>query len=241
MSVDVSSLKKAIGKPVLDPYNRLFGRIVGYHADKKGKALKIGVERSDGEILSYPHSQFLVKNGSAIFIYSWKIRSENFIKRFNVASRKIWALDKLYEREEISQSYYETNREQLEKSINDIMEYGKKLLKQLICKRDKLTTQINDLEKYLLSIKMQHVTGELGENGYKSVSEALRVGLEKATLEKIDVENVIDIIKNAPQIPAMRQLKAKISEPLNSTSSLTLHLEEDDEPLTRTFKEAIKH
>lgn len=241
MSADVSLLKKAIGKPVLDPYERLFGRIVGYHTDKKGKVLKIGVERSNGEILSYPHSQFLVKNGSVIFIYSWKIRSEDFIKRFNVVSRKIWALDKLYERGEISQSYYESNREQFEKSINDTMEYGKKLLKQLICKKDKLTTQINDLEKHLVSVKMQHVTGELGENGYKSVNEALRVGLEKTTLEKSDVENVINIIKNTPQIPTMRQIKAKSSEAHSSTSSLTLHLEDDDENLTKTFKEAIEH
>jgi len=241
LSVDISSLKEAIGKPVLDPYERLFGRIVGYHTDKKGKALKIGVERSDGEILSYPHSQFLVKNGSVIFIYGWKIRSEDFIKRFNVASRRIWALDKLYERGEVSQSYYEETREQLEKSISDIMEYGKKLLNLLICKRDKLATQICDLEKYLVSIKMQNVTGELDENGYKSVSEALRIGLEKATLEKSDVENVINIIENAPQIPAMRQIKAKISETHSSTSSLTLHLEDTDETLTKTFQEAIEY
>jgi len=240
LSVDISSLKGAIGKPVLDPYERVFGRIVGYHSDKKGKALKIGVERSDGEILSYPRSQFFVKNGSVIFIYAWKIRSEDFIKRFNVASRKIWALDKLYEKGEVSQSYYEATREQLEKSISDIIEYGKKLLKWLIYKRDKLTTQICDLERYLVSIKMQNVTGEIGENGYKSISGALRIGLEKATLEKSDIETVINIIENAPQIPAMRRINAKISETHSSNSSLTLHLE-DDENLTKTFQEAIEH
>lgn len=241
MSVDASSLKKMIGKPVLDPYDRLFGRIVGYHANKKGKALRIGVERSDGEILSYPHSQFVLKNDSVVFIYGWKIRSEDFVKRFNVVSRKIWALDKLYEKGELSQSYYETTRKKLEKSFNKIMEYGKKLLKQLTDRRDKLTTQIDDLEKYLVSLKMEHVTGELDENGYKSVSEALRFGLEKATLEKSDVENIIDIIKNAPQIPAMPKIKAKISETQDSTSLLTLHLKEDDESLTDTLKEVIEH
>jgi len=240
LSIDAGFLKKAIGKTVLDPYERVFGRIVGYHTDKKGNATKIGVERSDGEILSYPSSQFLLKNGSVIFIYSWKIRSEDFTKRFNAASRKIWALDKLYERAEISQSHYEATREQLEKSISSTIEYGRKLLERLMFKADKLMTQINDLERYLVGIRMKNVTGELGEEEYRSVGEALRIGIEKATLEKSDVDNVINIIKNVPQIPARRQVRTKAPESLDSTSSLALHLE-DDETLVKIFREAIEH
>jgi len=239
LSIDVGFLKEAIGKKVLDPYERIFGRIIGYHTDKKGSATKIGIQRSDGEIFSYPPSQFLLKNESVIFIYSWKIRSEDFTKRFNAASRKIWALDKLYERAEISQSHYVVAREQLEKSIRNTIEYGKKLLERLMFKADKLMTQIKDLEKYLISIRMQNVTGELGEEEYKSVSEALRIGIEKATLEKSDVDNVINIIKNVPQIPARRQIRTKAPEPLGSTSTLALRLE-NDETLIKTVRETIE-
>ncbi len=227
MSVDATFLKKAIGRSVLDPYGRLFGRVVGYCADEGGRILRVGVERSNGEILSYPSSQFLVKNGSLVFVYSWKILSEKFIKQFNAISRKIWALDKLYEKGELSQDYYEGARKGLEKSLTVIMERRRKLLKLLKCKIDKLMVQIDDIEKYLVSAKMDYVTEELNEEDYKSITRVLEVGLEKIVLEKNDVENLINIIERTPKIPRGRRVNSTIPVPPDPTSPLVLHLEGD--------------
>ena len=118
------------------------------------------------------------------------------VKLSNIV-RRIKALDELQKNGDIDINIYEELRKQHSSSIEELKEQKEILLESLKERIQKLDNQIKELEIFLANSKMQHSSGEIDEQAYKTSYEAVNRGLNIAISEKNHLKELTDFLKNA--------------------------------------------
>lgn len=196
-----NDLEKMLDKPIMDPYGRFFGRIVALQTNSKGEVTNIGVERANGEFASYPSEQISIMGEEAVFAYSWKLKAQETLNELNLAIRRIWALDQLLKDGEISNELYESGRKEKEAIIGQILNARKNLVSPLEKRIEKLKTQINEMQGYLTSMKIEHLSGQICDASYEATYEAIQRASSKALAEQKDLETAAEALMNPVQVP----------------------------------------
>ncbi|RJX16415.1 PRC-barrel domain containing protein [Candidatus Bathyarchaeota archaeon] len=200
MSIQVEAVRRFIGKPAKDLYGRYIGYVVGITLDSEGRLHSVGVDRGGGLFEEFSRSQIMVEGDTLILIPNWKIEAENFKKEYGLTHSRFQALDELLRNNEIPEYVYEELCKEYKNSISKLEENQKNLIETLKGKIDEIDKHVKHLEKFLGHLKVQHKTGEIGDETYKIASEYLISGIEKALKEKEDIQQFLKYLET-PEIP----------------------------------------
>lgn len=190
-------IKPFIGKPVTDIHKRLVGRIIGYYANTRNEATSIELELVNGDFVNTPVNQIEVAGDTVYYIQPWELEAESLRKQFDLIIRRIKALDELRRNGDIDEAIYEELRRQHSSSVEELKEQREILLESLEERMRRLDNQIKELEIFLANSKMQHTSGEISDQAYKTAYEAVNNGLNRAISEKNHLRELVEFLKNA--------------------------------------------
>jgi hypothetical protein len=189
-------IKSFIGKTLSDIHKKHIGRIIGYYANTKNEVTSIELELVNGEFINAPISQIEITGDSIDYIQPWELEADALKNQFDLIVRRIKALDELHKNGDIDKTIYEELRKQHSSSIEELKEQRSILLESLKERSKKLENQIKELEIFLANSKMQHTSGEIDEQAYKTAYEAVNRGLNIAISEKTHLKELIDYLTN---------------------------------------------
>jgi len=172
-----------IGKDVVDSDNHVVGRVLGVINDAEGAA-QVGIEFINGDFLTYPMSQIVIADKGILIKHDYNTDSENLIRDFRSINKKIAALDKLYQNNEIPNEVYTVIHERYESVLARILDQQKSMVSLLDDRIKALNNQIFSLRSFIAQTRVEYMVGELDEQSYKISSSALQARLNKILPEK---------------------------------------------------------
>lgn len=190
MGLTLEQIRRFLGRPLLDPYGRAYGKIVGISANLKDEITAIGVEVGNGEFVQCPGYRLTASGDNLVLLPSWKQEAEEFRKEFEIVTRRLRALDELFSVGDIQRDVYEDLRKQHEDAINELKEKRQQIMDTLNQRTGVLSTQLRQMQTHMAGNKMLHASGEFDDMSYKAAAEAIDVGLVRAMAEKKEVETI---------------------------------------------------
>jgi sporulation protein YlmC with PRC-barrel domain len=188
MTQHTELLRKFLGKPVLDIYERNIGTVLALTLNDKDGINVLGVEHNTGNFALYTTNQILLQGDTIILIPPWKVAAETLQKDFLLAQKRFQALQELHRTNKITQHSYETLHKKYEMILTKLEQTSKITIDHLKTYAIQLEDRIHQLEKFLAIIEIQHITGELDEDAYQLAANSLKLNLDRTLKEKIDVE-----------------------------------------------------
>jgi len=192
MVVRIEEIGKYVGKAVNDTYGRDIGRLIGLTTNARDEVVSVAFELANGKLLQCPSSQILMKGDSVVLTPSWRIEAIQIQKEFELASRRVRALDELNKSGELQGEIYTNLKEQHESVVEDVKGRRQGLISSLEERLTDLNNQVRELQTLLANNKMLHTSKEIEDYAYQIASEAIRSGLERTLTEKKDMEEVVD-------------------------------------------------
>jgi hypothetical protein len=180
--------EKLIGESLRDPYGRCLGTVVGFSTDNRNQICKMAVEYGDGSFVEHGVDRLIVEDSVVILRSDWKNDSEELRRESEVSRRRMSALENLYAAGKISARTYQELSEEYRKVLRSQEEERDRLIGMLEARNTELSRQIALLERLLADTEVQHITGELSENGFRIAASSLKSGIDRALQEKRDVE-----------------------------------------------------
>jgi hypothetical protein len=141
-------------------------------------------------MLNIPRSPLLKERE----LFAWEVDFEDVVKQLNVSSKRLNALNELVKQGKVSSTTYEFLRKDFEQAVKSAEARKTEILSRLTAKLSELKDQTQLLEKCLTSTEVRFVAGELTEERYKNVSNALKLGLEESLSELESVQEAITIL-----------------------------------------------
>ncbi len=188
----MEEIGKYVGKAVNDTYGRNIGRLIGLTTNAKDEVVSVALELANGELLQCASSQILVKGDSLVYTPSWRIEAIQLQKEFEVATRRVNALDELNRSGELQGEIYTSLKKQNESVVEEVKGRRQGLISGLEERLADLNSQLRDLQTLLANNKMLHTSREIDDYAYQAASEAIRSGLERTLTEKKDIEEVVE-------------------------------------------------
>jgi DNA-directed RNA polymerase subunit F len=180
--------ERMIGENLKDPYGRFLGIIVGFSTDNRNQISKIAVENRDGSFVEHGVDRLIIEDSVVIQRPEWKVDSEELRREAEVSKRRMSALENLYSAGKVSARTYQELSEEYRKVLRSQEEERQRLIDLLEERNGELSRQIALLERLLADTEVQHITGELTDNAFRTASLSLRSGIDRALQEKREVE-----------------------------------------------------
>ena len=203
MTYHAELLRKFLGKPVLDIYERNVGTVLALTLNDKDGINVLGIEHNTGNFVLYTTNQILLQGDTIILIPPWKVAAETLQKDLIVTQKRFQALEELYRTDKIAQSSYETLHKKYQTILTQLEQISKITIGHLKTYVIQLEDRIHHLEKFLASIEIQHITGELDEDAYQLAANSLKLNLNRLLKEKIDVEENLKFLIRHETTPAL--------------------------------------
>ncbi|HZY94924.1 MAG TPA: CdvA-like protein [Candidatus Bathyarchaeia archaeon] len=234
--IALDQVRRFLGRSLQDPYGRTFGKVVGISASLKDEVTAVGIEVGNGEFAQCPGDRITINGDNLVLAPAWKIEAEEFRKEFDIVTRRLKALDELFSLGDIQKDVYEDLRKQHEDAINELKSKREQLLQILSERTGTLTTQLRQLQTHLAGNKMLHSSGEFDDDNYKAASDAIEIGLIRATAERKDVDSIFSYLSKLDStpsrfVPSPQQIPVQTqSQPASQTQSqgqvMVLHVRE---------------
>jgi len=228
----MEEIGKYVGKAVTDTYGRNIGRLIGLATNARDEVVSVALELANGELLQCASSQILMKADSLVFTPSWRIEAIQIQKEFELATRRVRALDELNKSGELQGEIYTSLKKQHESVVEEVKGRRQGLMSNLEERLRDLNSQVRDLQILLANNKMLHTSREIDDSAYQVASEAIRSGLERMMTEKKDIEEVVDhlskletLIDLSYQPPAPSPASAPL-KPKESRDVIVVHVKE---------------
>ncbi|MBS7643127.1 CdvA-like protein [Candidatus Bathyarchaeota archaeon] len=194
-------LRKFLGKPVLDIYERNIGTVLALTLNDKGEINVLGVEHSTGNFALYGTNQILLQGDTIILIPPWKVAAETLQKNLLLAQKRFQAIEELHRTNKITQHSYETLHKKYQVILTKLEQVSRITIDRLKTYAIELEDRIHQLERFLATIEIQHFTGEIDEDAYQLAVNSLKLNLGQTLREKIDVEeNLKFLIRHEPTV-----------------------------------------
>jgi len=188
----MEEIGRYVGKPVNDTYGRNIGRLIGLTTNARDEIVSVAFELLNGKLMQCPSSQILMKSDSILLTPSWRIEAIQIQKEFELATRRVRALDELNKSGELQGDIYTNLKKQHESVVEEVKERRQSLISSLEERLAGLNSQVTDLQTLLANNKMLHTSREIDDSAYQIASEAIRSGLERTLTEKKDIEEVVE-------------------------------------------------
>ena len=130
-------------------------------------------------------------------LFAWEVDFEDIVKQLNISSKRLTALNELVKQGKVSQVTYEFLRKDFEQAVKSAEARKNDMITRLTSKLGELKDQAQLLEKCLTSTEVRFVAGELSEERYKNVANALKLGLEETLSELESVQEAMMILSKS--------------------------------------------
>jgi len=130
-------------------------------------------------------------------LFAWEVDFEDIVKQLNISSKRLTALNELVKQGKVSQVTYEFLRKDFEQAVKSAEVRKNDMITRLTSKLGELKDQAQLLEKCLTSTEVRFVAGELSEERYKNVANALKLGLEETLSELESVQEAMMILSKS--------------------------------------------
>lgn len=227
MVIQTEALRRFIGKPAKDIYGRYIGYVVGITLNADGRLHSIGIDRGGGLFEEFLRSQIVVEGDNLLLIPSWKIKAENFKREYSLTNSRFQALDELLKNKEIPEHVYEDLYKEYKDSIAKLEETQKDLVETLTKKIGEIDNHIRHLEKFLGHLKVQHKTGEISDETYRTASEYLISGIKRALQEKEDIKKSLEYVTTPTEQSNVFDTTADLTSKDDVDKPIIVHLQED--------------
>jgi len=127
-------------------------------------------------------------------LFAWEVDFEDIVKQLNISSKRLSALNELVKQGKVSQTTYDFLRKDFEQALKSAEARRDDMIARLTSKLGELKDQEQLLEKCLTSTEVRFVAGELSEERYKNVANALKLGLEETLSELESVQEAMMIL-----------------------------------------------
>jgi len=130
-------------------------------------------------------------------LFAWEVDFEDIVKQLNISSKRLSALNELVKQGKVSQVTYDFLRKDFEQAVKSAEARKDDMITRLTSKLGELKDQAQLLEKCLTSTEVRFVAGELSEERYKNVANALKLGLEETLSELESVQEAMMILSKS--------------------------------------------
>ena len=199
--MQADEIKNKVGKPIKDIYGRYMGFIAGYSVDGSGKLIAVGIDEGQGQFSEYLGTRLVLAEEGPAMLPAWKVDTEGLGQNGATIRKRLEALKGLAKEGEVPPHIYEemTNEYSTQlKSLDD--SYAQ--LSQTVAKRVReLDADIESIDRFLVNIKVQHRSGEVDEQTFKSVSDNCG-GMKARNLQ--EKEELVRLVKSISELVAPR-------------------------------------
>jgi len=197
------ALEKLVDKPVKDSYGRYVGFVVGFSVDTSGELKTVGVDQGNGEFSEYPSERIVSTADGFMVIPSWRVECDSLGREVDGVRRRAKALQELAKEGEIPRPLYEEKMTKYNEEAAKIQGNYKSLSEGMVVRMGELEEQRENLDRFLVDIKVQFRAGEIDEAAYKVASESCQAMQTR----------------NSQEMSELTKMLKAVTEPLNSSQS----------------------
>jgi negative regulator of replication initiation len=179
------ALEKLVDRPVKDTYGRYVGFVVGFSVDTSGELKSIGVDQGNGEFTEYPCERVVSSGDGFVVIPAWRVECDSLGKEMDGVRRRAKALQDLTREGEIPRTLYDEMMGKYTDEATKIQSSYKSLAEGMVVRIGELEGQKEDIERFLVDIKVQYRAGEIDEAAYKVAAESCQ-GMQKRNQQEMD-------------------------------------------------------
>jgi len=190
-SMSDMEIKHFLGKNTNDVYGRYLGPIVSISKNSNDDLEFLHVDLKNGHLVKYSAEQIMMDQDKIVIIPTWRIKAEKIKKEMNQAQKRIYALEEMLEKEEISRDIYEGLKLNQSSAINSLKGKYTESIDHLKKRLNELKIQINDFSSFLVEMRAGKTNGKIQDDDYKKALKSIEQNLNYLFFEKQDLENYI--------------------------------------------------
>jgi hypothetical protein len=185
------ALEKLVNKPVKDIYGRYVGFVVGFSVDTSGELKSVGVDQGNGEFTEYASQRIVSAADGFIVIPSWKVDCEMLGKEIDAVRRRAKALQDLAHDGEVPRPLFEEMIGKYNEEASKIKETYGSLGESMAVRIGELEEQKENLDRFLVNVKVQFRAGEIDESAYKVASECCQAMQKRNAQEQDELSKML--------------------------------------------------
>jgi hypothetical protein len=202
------ALEKLVDKPVKDSYGRYVGFVVGFSVDTSGDLKSVGVDQGNGEFSEYPCERIVSTAEGFVVMPSWRVECDALGKEIDGVRRRAKALQDLAREGEIPRPLYEEKMSKYNEDAAKIQGNYKSLSEGMVVRIGELEEQKENLDRFLVDIKVQFRAGEIDEAAFKVAAESCQAMQKKNSQEMDDLGKMLKAVTE-PLTPPQQQSPPK--------------------------------
>ena len=185
------ALGKLVDRPVKDTYGRYVGFVVGFSVDTSGDLKSVGVDQGNGEFTEYPSERIVSTADGFVLIPAWKVECDALGKEMEGVRRRAKALQDLAREGEIPRTLFDEMIGKYSDEASKIQGSYKSLAESMVVRIGELEGQKENLDRFLVDIKVQFRAGEIDEAAYKVASESCKAMHKRNSQEMEDLSKML--------------------------------------------------
>ena len=199
------ALEKLVDKPVKDSYGRYVGFVVGFSVDTSGDLKSVGVDQGNGEFSEYPSERIVSTGDGFVVIPSWRVECDALGRQVDGVRRRAKALQELAKEGEIPRPLYEEKITQYNEEAAKIQGNYKSLSEGMVVRIGELEEQRENLDRFLVDIKVQFRAGEIDEAAFKVAAESCQAMQKRNSQETEDLGRMLKAVTEPLTPPQQSQ------------------------------------
>jgi hypothetical protein len=185
------ALEKLVNKPVKDTYGRYVGFVVGFSVDTSGELKSVGVDQGNGDFTEYPHQRIASTADGFVVIPEWKVQCDALGKEVEGVRRRAKALQELAREGEVSRSLFDDMMGKYSEEASTIQGSYKSLAENMVVRIGELEGQKEQLDRFLVEVKVQFRAGEIDEAAYKVAAESCQAMQTRNSQEMAELTKML--------------------------------------------------
>ncbi len=187
------ALEKLVDRPVKDTYGRYVGFVVGFSVDTSGELKSVGVDQGNGEFTEYPSERVISTADGFVVVPAWRVECDALGKEIDGVRRRAKALQDLAREGEIPRTLYDEMLGKYTDEASKIQGSYKSLAESMVVRVGDLEGQKENLERFLVNIKVQFRAGEIDEAAFKVAAETCQAMQKRNQEETEDLSRMLKI------------------------------------------------
>jgi len=220
------ALEKLVDKPVKDSYGRYVGFVVGFSVDTSGELKTVGVDQGNGEFSEYPSERIVSTADGVMVIPSWRVECDALGREVDGVRRRAKALQELAKEGEIPRPLYEEKMTKYNEEAAKIQGNYKSLSEGMVVRIGELEEQKENLDRFLVDIKVQFRAGEIDEAAFKVAAESCQAIHKKNSQEMEDLGRMLKAVtepltpqqQSQPSPQKQQQAQAPVQKVVQATA-----------------------
>ncbi len=190
------ALEKLVDRPVKDSYGRYVGFVVGFSVDTSGELKSVGVDQGNGEFSEYPSERIVTAADGFVLIPAWRVECDTLGNEIDGVKRRAKALQDLAREGEVPRTLYDEMMGKYSDELGKVQGSYKSLAEGMVVRIGELEGQKENLDRFLVDIKVQFRAGEIDEAAFKVAAESCQA-MQKRNQQ--EVEDLGRMLKTATE------------------------------------------